>query len=331
MNRSDQSSNGGRSPLTVAGLAQAMALVLGAVGTIWSIINNGHISANAEAISQLQTQLQLSAQFATGVESTRRYITSEASATATLELVRLYALASTPQQKLSVMEVAVDAGQTAAVATLTALVHSEQFYLHPANDSEKAAKHSLDTLASVALTVAQATETPSPKPTSSPPKKGRAPRPTPSPLRTPFNDNPLTQSSNKKVAASATLLAGLSTPKKGWIFLGDAYASASEENAAHLFAATATTSKASPPAIGETLVACKDINLRSYPFLPSGELGSLVGIIGTGTPMTVTAPPTNQPAVLPRPGIGKVSGRPIIAYWAYVEAQLDNSPAQTSC
>jgi hypothetical protein len=327
MRDSDSGGGQGRSGLTLSGFVQTITLVLGALGTAAGVWNNIRVSENQQAISDLQTQLQLSEEFATGVEATRKYITTQAGTTATVELVRLYALASTPQEKIAVLEVAADSGQLAAVRTLIALVQLEPFYIHPANDSERAAKESLDTIVAASAQSTLGEETPSPKPSPTPRKARGATKPAPSPVRTPFSDSPLTQSSNKKVAASAALLAGLNEAKAGWIFVGDSYPSPSPASA-HLFAETATTSKAAVPQAGDTLCALSDLNLRSYPFV-GGKLGPPVGVIQAHTAMVVTAPQAGQEAVISVNGIGKVSGKPIKAYWAHV--QQDNSSGQASC
>jgi hypothetical protein len=157
----------------------------------------------------------------------------------------------------------------------------------------------------------------------------------PAPVATVFNDAPLTHSANRTVAASATLVAELNSEQKGWVFVGDTYASAQQEATRHLFAATSTTSAKTSDAIAidRTLTACKDINVRSIPFLPDGSLGRPIGLAPANSQLTVVKPPPpyDTKPVIQYQGKGRVSGAPILAYWAYVNVTTSATSAPSTC
>lgn len=302
-------------------MLQGLTLLLSTVATVWSAFDNIFIANNKAAIDRIAELLQVAQPFAQGVNDSLPYITkkSDSEATAIVELVRLYALASTPAEKLSVVEIAVTSGHPAAVGNLTSLFVSEDFYIHPNSDSDRSTKDSFNTLEAQAENWLQNVPPASPSPSPAKSTSNQAVRLVPAPSPTPYGDAPLTQSADAKVAANAAFLASIPNNETGWVFVGDAFRDPSVEKSEHLFASTSVTSAKHPIfKSGDELIACQDLNLRTAPF-SNGYLGQLRGIVARNTVMNAATPQDGQTPYHAFPGVGSKTGRPITAYLVYVE------------
>ncbi len=314
--------------------AHFATLMLGLIGTAIGIfatyqsnIANSQAKANADHLQTLQVQLQAASTFANGIHEARDALakSDKSGIAAMVEVSRLYEVATTPQQKLVLIQIAQLSKQQAAMLALSTLVANDPELQSPA-EGDRATVASIGRILRAATT--QLAESATPPPTAPPtPHKHSASRgghpATPAPTPPPPADDPaLTSSSNHLVAANAALVASLpkTEAQQGWVFAGDVRgwnAQAAQDNA-RFIQYTSSLSTSVVPVPKQTVVACRDVNLRTVP-LSNGNLGAVVGIAAQGTTLTVEKPPdVNPPVRSAIKTVSKVTGSQITARWIYV-------------
>jgi hypothetical protein len=315
--------------------AHFATLLLGLIGTAIGIfatyqsnVANSQAKANADHLQTLQVQLQAASTFANGIHEARDALArsdTSGGIPAMVEVSRLYEVATTPQQKLVLIQIAQLSKQQAAMLALSTLVANDPELQSPA-EGDRATVASIGRILRAATTQLAESATPPPAARPAPHKHGATrgghpatPAPTPPP---PADDPALTSSSNHLVAANAALVASLpkTEAQQGWVFAGDVMGwspEASQDNA-RFIQYTSSLSSSVVPAPKQMVVACRDVNLRTVP-LSNGSLGTVVGIAAQGTTLTVEKPPdVNPPVRSAIKTVSKVTGNHITARWIYV-------------
>ena len=307
--------------------AHTAALLLGLIATavgIYASISSHTASNQADAagaqakvnsdrLNDLQYKLVAATTFATGIHEARDALAEKnRGVPAMVEVSRLYAVATTAQQKLVLIQIAQLAKQQAALSALSTLVANDPDLQPPYTDANRGSVAAINRIVRDATVQIAVSQTPQPKPAKLAPHAPTAPP----------DDPALTASTNHLVAASAALAASLpkTESEQGWIFVGDVdgWGPDAERRSATLIPGTATTSSAVVPLPGTAVIACRDLNIRVVPFLDDA-LGAVTGIVSAGTELAVDNPPKPYPARIDAyRTLGRRSKREITARWVHV-------------
>lgn len=303
---------------------KSTAVVLGAVATILSTYNRCSINNQQATLDTLKFQSQSNQKFEDTVDKLHDLLAEKDEVGAgnrpMVEFAGLYSIANV-QQKLILIEMAQIAGQERALEALSALAENDEAIKSPApSDKAEAAKIDADLggIQQRAQQAISAAATPEPR----------------KPVKLP-DDPPLTQSINPVVRANASVLAALPVAEaNGWVFIGDASGNELANRYAQLDQVTRTTTARYVPHPNESLTACKDVNIRTIPFQPSGELGSVVSIARPGTVMEATTDASGlfQRILYSHSAFNK--REPISARWIHVSVTAQSpapSPTPPSC